>query len=129
MTMRGLHDTPYWRNAGTSSGIPGVGKEEIYLTGEPGARKEAEKALVSACDEVLANGNLIVDGQSRGTLPGLTAIEPDVAILKFAPRMVDLCFVRVCICRQDIRYPSKVCWNSRKPFRCWLGLSCGPVRN
>ena len=53
-----------------------VGKEEIYLTGEPGARKEAEKALVSACDEVLANGSLIVDGQSRGTLPGLTAIEP-----------------------------------------------------
>ena len=53
-----------------------VGKEEIYLSGEPGARKEAEKALVSACDEVLANGSLIVDGQARGTLPGLTAVEP-----------------------------------------------------
>jgi hypothetical protein len=53
-----------------------VGKEEIYLSGDPKARKAAEKALVSACDEILAQGTLVVDGQPRGELPGLLAIEP-----------------------------------------------------
>jgi hypothetical protein len=53
-----------------------VGKEEIYLSGDPKKRRKAEKALVSACDDVLAKGRLMVDGQARGELPGLMAIEP-----------------------------------------------------
>ena len=55
-----------------------VGREEIYLSGDPNARRQAERALVSATDEVLARGHLMVDGVSRGTLPGLMAIEPGI---------------------------------------------------
>lgn len=53
-----------------------VGREEIYLSGDPQRRSRAEKALLSACDQILARARLLVDGVPRGAMPGLTAIEP-----------------------------------------------------
>ncbi len=53
-----------------------VGHDEIYLAGDPSLRGVAERALLSACDEILAKARLLVDGIPRGTLPGVTAIEP-----------------------------------------------------
>ncbi len=53
-----------------------VGREEIYLSGDPNRRSVAEMALISACDQILAKAKLLVDGIPRGSLPGLTAIEP-----------------------------------------------------
>ena len=53
-----------------------VGREEIYLAGDQSRRARAEKALLSACDEILAKARLFVDGVARGPALGLTAIEP-----------------------------------------------------
>jgi len=53
-----------------------VGHEEIYLSGDPTRRSTAEQALLTACDEILAKARLLVDGQPRGAMPGLTPIEP-----------------------------------------------------
>ena len=53
-----------------------VGREEIYLSGDPNRRTHAEKALLSAYDQVLAKAHLLVDGIPRGVLPGLTAVDP-----------------------------------------------------
>jgi uncharacterized caspase-like protein len=53
-----------------------VGHDEIYLAGDPSLRGIAERALLSACDEILAKARLLVDGVPRGTLPGVTPIEP-----------------------------------------------------
>ena len=53
-----------------------VGREEIYLAGSEATRSAAEKALVTAQDSILARGRVLVNGQSRGVLPELVAIEP-----------------------------------------------------
>lgn len=53
-----------------------VGREEIYLAGDPGLRARAERALIAATDELLAQARLLVDGVPRGALPGLTPVEP-----------------------------------------------------
>ncbi len=53
-----------------------VGKEEIYLSGDPSDRHDAESALLSAYDALLASARLFVDGVSRGALPGAYAVEP-----------------------------------------------------
>jgi uncharacterized caspase-like protein len=53
-----------------------VGHDEIYLAGDPSLRGMAERALLSACDEILAKARLLVDGVPRGTLPGVTPIDP-----------------------------------------------------
>ena len=53
-----------------------VGHDEIYLAGDPSLRGTAERALLSAYDEILAKARLLVDGVPRGTLPGVTPIEP-----------------------------------------------------
>lgn len=53
-----------------------VGREEIFLSGDVSLRTRAERALLSACDEILAKAKLFVDGVSRGPALGLTAIEP-----------------------------------------------------
>lgn len=53
-----------------------VGREEIYLAGDRSRRAQAEKALLSACDEILAKARLFVDGVARGPALGLTAVEP-----------------------------------------------------
>jgi hypothetical protein len=53
-----------------------VGREEIYLAGSEATRNAAEKALVTAQDSILARGRVLVNGQSRGVLPELVAIEP-----------------------------------------------------
>jgi len=53
-----------------------VGHDEIYLAGDPSLRGMAERALLSACDEILAKARLLVDGVPRGTLPGVTPVEP-----------------------------------------------------
>jgi len=53
-----------------------VGHEEIYLSGDPDRRSDAEQALLTACDEILSKARLLVDGTPRGAMPGLTAIEP-----------------------------------------------------
>ncbi|MDP6933126.1 MAG: caspase family protein [Myxococcota bacterium] len=53
-----------------------VGREEIFLSGEASSRSTAEKALLSALDDVLAQARVLVDGTPRGELPGLLAVEP-----------------------------------------------------
>lgn len=53
-----------------------VGRESIFLSGDPSQRVRAENALVSAYNGLLASARLLVDGQSRGALPGVVAIEP-----------------------------------------------------
>jgi hypothetical protein len=53
-----------------------VGRESIFLSGDPSNRVRAENALVSAYNGLLASARLFVDGQSRGALPGVVAIEP-----------------------------------------------------
>lgn len=53
-----------------------VGREEIFLSGDPSKRSRAEKALLSACDEILAKARLFVDGIARGPAMGVTAIDP-----------------------------------------------------
>ena len=53
-----------------------VGREEIYLAGNPLERSAAEQALLSACDQLLAQARLLVDGIPRGEFPGLLAVQP-----------------------------------------------------
>ncbi len=53
-----------------------VGREEIFLAGAPTARGSAERALVGAYTELLAQARLIIDGVPRGSALGLTAVEP-----------------------------------------------------
>ena len=53
-----------------------VGHEEIYLSGDPDRRTDAEQALLTACDEILAKARLLVDGTPRGAMPGLTPLAP-----------------------------------------------------
>jgi uncharacterized caspase-like protein len=53
-----------------------VGREEIYLAGDPSKRTSAEHALLSATDQLLSRAKLLVDGVPRGAMPGLTAVDP-----------------------------------------------------
>ena len=53
-----------------------TGKERIYLSGDPSARGDAERALLSAYDQVLSRARLLVDGIPRGTATGVHPIEP-----------------------------------------------------
>jgi uncharacterized caspase-like protein len=55
-----------------------VGHEEIYLSGDPTLRKTAERALLTACDQILAQAKLLVDGIPRGGLMGATAVQPGI---------------------------------------------------
>ncbi len=53
-----------------------VGREEIYLSGDPARRSTAEMALIGATNAVLARAALFVDGIPRGGPVGLTPVEP-----------------------------------------------------
>lgn len=53
-----------------------VGREEIYLGGNPSLRRQAEKAILCAYDQMLAKAHLLIDGVPRGVMPGLTPVEP-----------------------------------------------------
>lgn len=53
-----------------------VGREDIYLAGNQATRTAAEKALIAATDSLLASAHILVDGQPRGVLPEVVAIEP-----------------------------------------------------
>lgn len=53
-----------------------VGKEEIWLAGDPSRRTRAEHALLSGVDEILSSARVLVDGIPRGAAVGLTAIAP-----------------------------------------------------
>lgn len=53
-----------------------VGREEIYLAGSEATRSAAERALLAATDSILSSARVLVDGQPRGVLPELVALEP-----------------------------------------------------
>jgi len=53
-----------------------VGREEIFLSGDPRARSDAERALLAATDALLAGARVLVDGVPRGVLPDVVPIEP-----------------------------------------------------
>ncbi len=53
-----------------------VGPEPIYLSGDPGARSRAERALLAATDALLDGARVLVDGIPRGVLPEVVPIEP-----------------------------------------------------
>lgn len=53
-----------------------VGREEIYLAGSDATRTAAERALIAATDQLLSSAYVLVDGQPRGVLPELVAVEP-----------------------------------------------------
>jgi len=53
-----------------------VGREAIFLSGDPSRRSKAENALISGYNGLLASARLLVDGQSRGSLPSVHAITP-----------------------------------------------------
>ena len=55
-----------------------VGREAIYLAGNEATRISAEKALLAATDALLASAHVLVDGQPRGVLPEVVAVEPGV---------------------------------------------------
>ncbi|MBM4391733.1 MAG: caspase family protein [Deltaproteobacteria bacterium] len=59
-----------------------VGREEIFLAGADSLRDAAERALIAACDAILARARLFVNGTPRGELPGLYAIDPGVATIE-----------------------------------------------
>lgn len=59
-----------------------VGREEIYLAGSASTRKAAERALLTAQDAILAKGRVLVNGQVRGVLPELIAVEPGVHVIE-----------------------------------------------
>ena len=52
-----------------------VGREAIYLSGDPERRKNAEHALISAYQGLLTSARLLIDGR-RGALPRVIAVEP-----------------------------------------------------
>ncbi len=53
-----------------------VGREEIYLAGSEATRTAAERALIAATDQLLASAQVLIDGQARGVLPEVVAVEP-----------------------------------------------------
>lgn len=53
-----------------------VGREEIFLAGHEATRSAAERALLAATDSILSSARVLVDGQPRGVLPELVALEP-----------------------------------------------------
>ncbi len=53
-----------------------VGREDIYLAGNQATRTAAERALIAATDSLLASAHVLVDGQPRGVLPEVVAVEP-----------------------------------------------------
>jgi len=53
-----------------------VGREEIFLSGDPSARGTAERALLAATDALLSGARVLVDGTPRGALPNVVPIEP-----------------------------------------------------
>ena len=53
-----------------------VGRESIFLAGDPSQRTRAENALISAYTGLLTSTRLFIDGTPRGSLPGLTPISP-----------------------------------------------------
>lgn len=53
-----------------------VGREAIYLSGDPERRRVAEHALISAYQGLLTSARLFIDGQARGALPRVIAVEP-----------------------------------------------------
>ena len=53
-----------------------VGREEIFLAGSEATRTAAERALVAATDQLLASAHVLIDGQPRGVLPEVVAVEP-----------------------------------------------------
>jgi uncharacterized caspase-like protein len=53
-----------------------VGNEEIFLAGNPSVRQQAEHALLSAYEGVLASARVWIDGTPRGELPGLVPVDP-----------------------------------------------------
>ena len=59
-----------------------VGREEIYLAGSNSTRKAAERALLTAQDAILAKGRVLVNGQARGVLPELIAIDPGIHLIE-----------------------------------------------
>lgn len=59
-----------------------VGREEIFLGGSESLRTSAERALIAACDAVLARAKLFVNGTPRGELPGVYAVDPGVQVVE-----------------------------------------------
>ncbi len=59
-----------------------VGREEIFLAGAESMRESAERALIAACDAILARARLFVNGTPRGELPGLYAVNPGVQTIE-----------------------------------------------
>jgi len=53
-----------------------VGREAIFLSGDPSKRRSAETALISAYQGLLSSARLFIDGQARGALPGVMAVQP-----------------------------------------------------
>ncbi len=53
-----------------------VGREEIYLSGDPARRNSAEMALIGATNALLETASLFVDGVPRGAPVGLLPVEP-----------------------------------------------------
>ena len=53
-----------------------VGRESIYLTGDPKSMRDAENALISSYKGLLTSARLLIDGQSRGVLPRVIPVEP-----------------------------------------------------
>jgi uncharacterized caspase-like protein len=53
-----------------------VGREEIYLSGDPSRRTSAEMALIGATNAILDKARLFVDGVPRGAPVGLTPVDP-----------------------------------------------------
>lgn len=53
-----------------------VGREDIYLAGNQATRTAAERALIAATDTLLANARVLVNGQPRGVLPEVIALDP-----------------------------------------------------
>jgi uncharacterized caspase-like protein len=55
-----------------------VGREAIYLSGEPGRRQRAELAIITGLEALPSESQLRVDGQARGAgpvLPGWRSVE------------------------------------------------------
>ncbi len=59
-----------------------VGREEIFLGGAQRLRGAAERALIAACDAILARARLFVNGTPRGELPGVYAIDPGANLVE-----------------------------------------------